>query len=367
MDNVSTRLADEIRQQVIALSRLSTGQKQKIERVLRQTLKDLSKKIIYDLPASATEASYQRKLKRLTDLMVLISKTIDDMYKGINSAHNDYMEELYTTQANWATKAFNRTIGVKIFDDIPITAAQLKAVTESLVFGVKTQDFWVRQSIKLQWNFQDSIRLGIVQGETNEQLFKRLTEAIDAKGNPVLDIAKGSVRGAEALIRTTTQTVANRALSEVYRQNEDILNGVQWVSTLDDRTTPECIARDGLCWDMDGNPVGHTIEYEEPPIHWNCRSVLVPWVKSFKELGIEGLGDLPPSTRASMDGQVSETVNFGTWLKGKEAEKPGYADNLLGKGRADLWRKGLITTRDLVDQKGRPYTLAELRSKTGQS
>ncbi|MDD5723606.1 MAG: hypothetical protein PHY29_07710 [Syntrophales bacterium] len=39
-----------------------------------------------------------------------------------------------------------------------------------------------------------------------------------------------------------------------------------------------------------------------------------------------------------------------------------YQDNLLGPGRAELWRSGKITLSDLVSQQGRPLSLSQLEA-----
>ncbi|MDP0212329.1 phage head morphogenesis protein, partial [Glaesserella parasuis] len=65
----------------------------------------------------------------------------------------------------------------------------------------------------------------------------------------------------------------------------------------------------------------------------------------------------PSSTRASQDGPVSEQINYENWLKSKSPEQQ---DQVLGKGKADLWRRGVITFADMLDQSGRPLTLKDL-------
>ncbi|WP_327078137.1 colicin D domain-containing protein, partial [Glaesserella parasuis] len=67
--------------------------------------------------------------------------------------------------------------------------------------------------------------------------------------------------------------------------------------------------------------------------------------------------EMPSSTRASQDGPVSEQINYENWLKSKS---PGQQDQVLGKGKADLWRRGVITFADMLDQSGRPLTLKDL-------
>jgi len=96
-------------------------------------------------------------------------------------------------------------------------------------------------------------------------------------------------------------------LNTLVRQaNEDVLAGVQWVSTLDDRTMPICQNRDGMTYELNGGP--------RPPAHPNCRSTAIPITRSWEELGQDG-DEIPEGTRASMDGQVPRSVSFYEWLK----------------------------------------------------
>jgi len=48
---------------------------------------------------------------------------------------------------------------------------------------------------------------------------------------------------------------------------------------------------------------------------------------------------------------------FGNCLKNKPAS---FADEMLGKGKAELWRSGKITLSQLLDQRGNPLTLTQL-------
>lgn len=115
--------------------------------------------------------------------------------------------------------------------------------------------------------------------------------------------------------------------------------------------------RDGKIWDTEYKPIGHELPYQRPPLHPRCRSMLQLVMKSWQELGFDGVDDLPESTRASMDGQVSEKTNYEEWLNSKTPEEQ---DKALGKGKADLWRRGVITFADMLDQSGRPMTLEQL-------
>jgi hypothetical protein len=61
-----------------------------------------------------------------------------------------------------------------------------------------------------------------------------------------------------------------------------------------------------------------------------------------------------------MNGQVAADLTFEGWL----SRQPKAAqDAALGTGRADLWREGKISFRDLLDANGRELSLAELRAR----
>ena len=84
----------------------------------------------------------------------------------------------------------------------------------------------------------------------------------------------------------------------------------------------------------------------------NCRCLLIPQVF-----------DSPPSgQRASADGLISARTTFTEWLERQPAEK---VEDVLGKGRADLFRSGKITLAQLTNGAGRPLTLDQLRTKYG--
>jgi hypothetical protein len=139
------------------------------------------------------------------------------------------------------------------------------------------------------------------------------------------------------------------------------------VSTLDSHTTPVCVAYSGKEWNLDREPIGHSLPFVSPkggsstgtPRHWNCRSIMSVITKTFRELGID-LPEFKPSTRAASGGPVSAAMSFEEFIVRKG---PRFADELLGKGRAELWRNGTITLSQLLDQTGRPLTLAQLRAK----
>jgi len=240
---------------------------------------------------------------------------------------------------------------------LPTEAALKAMVNGSLIEGAPSAAWWSKQSDDTAFKFAAQVRQGIAGNETVQQIVRRVI------GSPRLGtpgIMETSRRGATALVHTSIQQVANDARLATFKANDDVVKGVMQLSTLDSHTTKICIAYSGASWDLDGNPInGNTLPFNGgTPRHWNCRSVLTAITFSYKELGID-IPEAPPGTRASDLGQIPADTSFESFL-GRHDK--AYVDNLLGPGRADLWRDGKITLQQLVGGDGRELTLKRLKA-----
>lgn len=110
-----------------------------------------------------------------------------------------------------------------------------------------------------------------------------------------------------------------------------------------------CQALDGKFYEIGEGP--------QPPAHINCRSVRVPVLKSWRELGID-MDELPPSTRASMNGQVPDDLTYGDWLKKQPVD---IQDEVMGIERARLFRESGEPITKFINSEGKYYTLEQLR------
>jgi hypothetical protein len=158
-------------------------------------------------------------------------------------------------------------------------------------------------------------------------------------------------RSVAQLSRTVATSVAVQARSEVAQANVDLLDGESWVSTLDLATCIQCGELDGEVF-----PVG---EGPMPELHPSCRCVRTPIVKSWEALGISGMEEIPPGTRASLDGQVPDVVTWSDWILGQDAD---VQDEILGSTRGELLRAGGLELDQFVNDAGRILTLEELRA-----
>jgi hypothetical protein len=203
-----------------------------------------------------------------------------------------------------------------------------------------------------------AIQLGMVEGESVDQMVRRL-RGTKAAGftDGALDISR---RHAETWVRTSVHEIVNTSRDGIYAANADILKGVLWVGTLDSRTCEKCVPRDGLLYDLEHKPIGHSMPWGAGPgrLHPDDRCTSVPELKSWKELGLD-LDEAPEGTRASLDGRVSSKKTAEEWFK----ERPESAVELYGKERAALFLRGGVSAQDLLRKDGTLWTLKELRER----
>ena len=204
---------------------------------------------------------------------------------------------------------------------------------------------------------RDTIRIGFVNSETIAQMVGRL-RGTRAKGyaDGLLDISR---RNAETVVRTAVSHTANVARDSLYQANSDLIKAIQWVSTLDARTSGICRARDGKQFTCDAHrPIGHSLSWLGGPgqAHWNCRSSSTPVLKSWKELGLD-MNEMPEGTRASMDGQVAANLRYGDWFGKQSAARQ---DQIVGVTRGRMFRAGEMSFDQFSNNKGRMLTLKEL-------
>jgi SPP1 gp7 family putative phage head morphogenesis protein len=230
---------------------------------------------------------------------------------------------------------------------------------ETLIEGATTKQWWSRRTGQFQSKFEDTIRMGMLQGLTTDAM---VSSIVGTKVNRYKDGALYSqYRGADALVRSSIQTVANTSRLDTYQNNTDVIKGIEWSATFDNRTSQICMALDGLQWDMNYKPIGHSKAFVGSTAHWNCRSTQVPITKSFAELGAKGkFNEIPLGTRASMDGQIAGGKTYEEWLRSKS--KP-FQIEVLGVEKQKLWKAGKIGFSDLVNQRSNPLTLQEIKAK----
>lgn len=340
------QIADDLLTHTLDLFRLDASLRGNALNTLQRLQAELRAKLSAgDLTAFGKDAT-----RRLLDEA---SAVIADYYQKIQNHVEEALNALPEVQAQAIRDSLT---GVGYGAALAPPTHFATAMTAVMIQGAPSSEWWSRQSADTQFRFSNAVRQGIVQGRTNQQIIGDVLGR--GPGQGILEVSR---RNAAALVQTSVQTVANVARLESFAQNADVVKGVEQISTLDGHTTDICIAYSGGQWDLEGKPLNGTkLPFKGgPPRHWNCRSLLVPKTKTFKELGID-VSEKRSTTRASADGQISAGTTFADFLTRKGE---AFQNEILGPGRAQLWRDKKITLQQLLDLHGNPLSLAELQAK----
>jgi hypothetical protein len=360
---INADLADRFTGHAVDLDGLEKGTMRKVRANLRALEKDLRRKI-ESIVAEPDRAAKVRRLAQAEKLLAQTRATLDRRLKKVRRSLDGELRELAALTADRADDIFRDVLGGSVVATTFTRGDLVRLADETMIQGAPQAEWWARQTATLRGNFGSQMRLGIAAGETNRELMKRTR-----------DVLGTAERHLETHVRTSVQTVSNRVLEDVYRENQDVLAGVEAVVTLDTRTTMVCMSRSGARWDLEtGEPMKGSPRQEgypgPPPWHWRCRSILSPVTKSWEQIVDDASGKklkiaekkVGAKQRAAMGGPARGNITFDGWLK---KQSPETQLKLLGDERRQLWLDGKIKLRDLTDARGQPRTVAQLRSGDG--
>lgn len=347
MTTVNEDIKDRTIRHMVHLERFKKGQVNRILKVLdRDILPSMRRKI---------EARLEKIIERGTDTGAVttfrlkqlekeLTKLSDRMVKDLRKELVVDMTGLSRSEIEWQVEVIKQELGFDLELVIPSPRAVAK-ITNDVPFAGLTLDQWFNTlSQATQRGVMSAVNRGIVEGETTEQIMRRI------RGTSASNFTDGvwatTRRQAETITRSTVNHVSTQARMELFKENEDIIKGLQWVATLDSRTSVICAGLDGKVFKVDKGP--------RPPAHPNCRSTMTAVLKDWKSLG---LTDLDASQRASINGQVPATTTYGEWLKGQPL---GVQEEVLGVSKAKLFNQGNLDISRFTDSRLKPLTLKEL-------
>jgi SPP1 gp7 family putative phage head morphogenesis protein len=337
-ESANTQLRDKTIAHSIYLQRYYGNTTKEITKLLEKVEVDLVAKL------RSMDMNSEWSIARIDQQLQSVRAILNEGYALAGKELISNMHDAAEYEQEWQIKAVNESTPV-VLDMVAVAPVTLFAAVESKPLEGKLIKEWIDKLDQDSYTrIQDAVRMGLVEGQSYADVVKRIT------GTKALQYTDGVMalnkRQTQALVSTAMAHATNTARDEFYQENADLYKGVQWVSTLDQRTSSICQARDGKVY-----PLNTGIR---PPAHFRCRSAMVPILKSWQALGLKN-----PSgrTRASMDGQVAQTETYQSWLKKKPA---AFQDEVLGQERAKLFRDGTSLDR-FVDDSGHTYTLDELK------
>lgn len=377
---LNEELLDAMTRHQIGIQRFAGGVKNDIWALLDATEADLRRQI---LNATGAGLDTRRKLRALDKLLFDLRQT---RHLGFVEANKVWRREM--TALGPAEAAFLDGIIVTTFSAVELNtvlpdAARLRNIAKSKPFMGKTLKDWSKNLEQVDIaRIEDQIKIGLTQGETPQQISRRIVGTRAAGGrNGVTQITR---RGAEAITRTVTNGVAAESRAMYAEANSDLAPDELFTATLDSRTTPICRKFDGKVFKVGKGPV--------LPLHFGERSIYSPIVdgkiigerpmRSFTEQSLlrefarkNGIKPVPKSRKflprgskgafdsfargrmRELTGRVPARTTYNQFLKRQTA---AIQDDILGKARGALFRRGGLTLDKFVDIRGNTLTLSDL-------
>lgn len=376
----------QIRHQV-ALRGYSNYVLKRVNKVLDRADKELAEKLRARLP-EFDPAKIDYTSERWKSLLADIAAMRAAASAEIDQITTSEVRELAKVEAAHELATLQAAIPIEI-NLAAVDARQIAAIAVKRPFQGKLLKDWlsdVAESDKKR--VIQAVQLGMSTGEPVDNIVRRVIGT--RKNNYADGIVAMNRRGAQAMVRTAINHVSNAAREQVIESNSDIIACEIWTSTLDGRTTAVCRARDGKGSKIGGKPLPEGIEPlipngARPPAHVGCRSLMVAYID-----GVGLLGDRPQvvDTRTRQkreidfraeakasgrkiqdvrknwaDKNVGSVPSETTYQQFLERQSPAFQDQVLGKAKAALFRKGGLKLDQFVDRAGNELTLKQLAER----
>tara|TARA_R110000772_G_scaffold268452_1_gene395595 strand:+ start:31831 stop:32766 length:936 start_codon:yes stop_codon:yes gene_type:complete len=292
---------------------------------------------------------------RLEKLLTQIRKDISKSAIAVLDNIDDAVVQLADYEAGFEKRSLNQIVDAEF--TLP-SASQLRTAVYSNPLSIANlsgdsllQPFMKQLNKQSQDRVSSAIRTGFYQGETTNTILQRVrgTKAAGFKDGVIGHIG----RDVNTIVRTALQHASSQARAEVWNQNSKVIDRVQWVSTLDRRTSTICQGLDLQRFDRDKGP--------RPPIHPNCRSTTIAVLsKKFESLSAGRI-----RSSRNPDGtvkKVSADQNYYGWLKKQPVD---FQNSVIGPTRAKLLNDGGLSAQRFqelqLNKNFRPMNLAEMR------
>ncbi|WP_421557780.1 hypothetical protein [Pseudomonas canadensis] len=364
MATVNEILQDEHIAHAVSLEKYKLGVVRRIIAQLNRSDAGLSAALIEALERMPAESFTMERLELLLDEVRAVNAQAYDQVFAVLEAD---LQELAGYEVNWQQTLFQQALPEPVlvrFPLVSISSEQAYAAAMSRPFQGRLLRDWCKQvGAERMVKVRNAIRSGYLEGKTTDQIIRsiRCTRAAGyADGfleRPRKDLA--------AVVQTAVSHTAATAREQFNVANSEILKAEDWLSTLDTKTSTDCIIRDKLSYEIGTHkPIGHKVPWLQGPgrIHFCCRSTSTPRTKSWRDLGIP-IDEMAPSQRASMDGQVPGDTTYGTWL---ERQSDARKAQVLGPIRFQLY-KGGKSLEDFYSPTGEWLTLEQIKQHDAQA
>ena len=334
---------------------------------------------------SINDDVYSRMLKHRA-LLTLYEKRLDTEINKILASHKIRLQRIVafsgTANVNALTRKLNTEIRLtykKIYKEAISELNKLAGVSARFyksIFARALTNIYKAKSLKDTIKVNDLIiksngtfsqqlaSISILQQRKIKGIVKQGMTENKAMVNIAQEVGKSGLLLSTVQLQTLTRTAitetSNYVSNTTYKLNDDVVQGYQYVATLDSRTSLICARLDGKVYALTNKNA------PQPPQHFNCRSTTIPVIKSANQLlntdnnrlqkrKIAGLSD---SRRASINGQVPAKTTYADWLKDQPNEvKLAVLGN---QKRVTLFNSGKVKFSQFSNKDGKLISLKQL-------
>lgn len=275
-----------------------------------------------------------------------IQRYVGELYATADNSITDYLG----AELDFQTKALRKVVGDFYEPTLP-SRAELAARIRKTPLRLGGQSYNVLSKSfegvnQAQYaRVSTLIRRGIAEGTSKSDLVAQVVKS-----------AKLSETQAKTLVSTNLSQAETFAKQALVAANPALLSGLVFTAILDSRTSTTCSSYDGLFQSVDNVKV-------QPPLHYNCRSKLIPVLKSKEQLvGVEGVDQeaLAAQEPGYLSGALPFKENFGDWLRRQTVAD--QVKHLGSEEKAALFQKGTLSISDFFSATGNSVSIATLRT-----
>ena len=261
--------------------------------------------------------------KQLNAILKDINEAINTSMASYNEEIREELEEFIVEEIDFNAETLaNPKLPPRetVFRNVLDTPMNLNGQAVTLAQAEKQLTEGTKQKIN------GYISNGYYQGQPTREIVSNIRQALNTTRHST-----------EAVARTAVNHLANETRNEIYKANDDLVQGYVIVATLDVRTSD-------ICRGFDGRQVRFDDSYQPlPPFHYNCRTTTQPWF----------VDEAPPK---------EET--YYNWLRRQPTDVQNEA---LGAKKAAEFRKGNLKGDDLkgaaASRLNQPLSLDKLKKK----
>ena len=301
-DNINTEIYDRVIDNA-AMSRLFENEVNiEANRIVRRH-KDRLGKVLFKKDfhnARSKKAAFVEVKSEVGRFNKELAVSLDGHMKDFGSSQLDFqtnnldksLGEVFKVRRPRSNTALDKLVGVNIGGDLTLSQ-QVGNISKNELRRIS-----------------GVINNGVAKGLTNKEMVEKITRT-----------TKLTQSQANALVRTSITRASSMAQVKSMDSNKELIKGYKFVAVLDSRTSDICSRTDGTEFAIDDTRY-------LPPLHWRCRSTIVPITKSYSELMAtksdrvkkKVLQALPERELKKLDGRSPKKEGYSAWLRRQSQE-----------------------------------------------